>query len=63
MILIGNMQILFQQITSEQLNDTLKGIFEAFHARSAYLNCLKDPTVMRPPSGTGTMQGAPAVGM
>ena len=51
---------LFQQITAQQLNDTLKGIFEAFHARSNYLNCMKDPT-LRPPSGT--IQGAPAVGM
>lgn len=48
-----------EQITAEQLNDSLKGIFEAFQARSEYLNCLKDPS-MRPPSGT--MQGAPAVG-
>ncbi|KAH3795807.1 hypothetical protein DPMN_149368 [Dreissena polymorpha] len=48
-----------QQITSEQLNASLKGVFEAFHTRSVYLNCLKDPT-MRPPSSA--MQGPPAVG-
>ncbi|KAL4219460.1 hypothetical protein ACF0H5_022039 [Mactra antiquata] len=48
-----------EQITSHELNDTLKGIFEAFQARSEYLHCLKDLS-MRPPSGT--MQGAPAVG-
>ncbi|XP_052220939.1 coiled-coil domain-containing protein 180-like isoform X2 [Dreissena polymorpha] len=48
-----------EQITSDQLNASLKGVFEAFHTRSVYLNCLKDPT-MRPPSSA--MQGPPAVG-
>ncbi|XP_065931470.1 coiled-coil domain-containing protein 180 isoform X4 [Magallana gigas] len=47
------------QITSRQLNETLKTVFEAFQDRSTYLNCIKDPTP-RPPSGT--MQGPPALG-
>jgi hypothetical protein len=51
--------LILQQITAEQLNASLKGIFESFQTRSEYLNCLKDPS-MRPPSGA--MQGAPAVG-
>lgn len=48
------------QITSRQLNETLKTVFEAFQDRSTYLNCIKDPTP-RPPSGT--MQGPPALGV
>lgn len=49
-----------EQITSRQLNETLKTVFEAFQDRSTYLNCIKDPTP-RPPSGT--MQGPPALGV
>lgn len=49
-----------EQITSRQLNETLKAVFEAFQDRSTYLNCIKDPTP-RPPSGT--MQGPPALGV
>lgn len=48
-----------QQITSRQLNEKLKSVFEAFQDRSTYLNCIKDPTP-RPPSGS--MQGPPALG-
>nr|XP_022323888.1 coiled-coil domain-containing protein 180-like isoform X5 [Crassostrea virginica] len=47
------------QITSRQLNQKLKSVFEAFQDRSTYLNCIKDPTP-RPPSGS--MQGPPALG-
>nr|XP_022322518.1 coiled-coil domain-containing protein 180-like isoform X5 [Crassostrea virginica] len=47
------------QITSRQLNEKLKSVFEAFQDRSTYLNCIKDPTP-RPPSGS--MQGPPALG-
>ncbi|XP_056009695.1 coiled-coil domain-containing protein 180-like isoform X3 [Ostrea edulis] len=47
-----------EQITSRQLNETLKTVLEAFQDRSIYLNCMKDPTP-RPPSGT--MQGPPAL--
>ncbi|KAJ8300120.1 hypothetical protein KUTeg_021639 [Tegillarca granosa] len=46
------------QITSRQLNDTLKAIFEAFHARSVYLNCVTDPA---PRPTSATMQGNPAL--
>ncbi|XP_078326141.1 coiled-coil domain-containing protein 180-like isoform X6 [Crassostrea virginica] len=46
------------QITSRQLNEKLKSVFEAFQDRSTYLNCIKDPTP-RPPSGS--MQGPPAL--
>nr|XP_022323893.1 coiled-coil domain-containing protein 180-like isoform X10 [Crassostrea virginica] len=46
------------QITSRQLNQKLKSVFEAFQDRSTYLNCIKDPTP-RPPSGS--MQGPPAL--
>nr|XP_022322516.1 coiled-coil domain-containing protein 180-like isoform X3 [Crassostrea virginica] len=48
-----------EQITSRQLNEKLKSVFEAFQDRSTYLNCIKDPTP-RPPSGS--MQGPPALG-
>nr|XP_022323886.1 coiled-coil domain-containing protein 180-like isoform X3 [Crassostrea virginica] len=48
-----------EQITSRQLNQKLKSVFEAFQDRSTYLNCIKDPTP-RPPSGS--MQGPPALG-
>ncbi|XP_078326137.1 coiled-coil domain-containing protein 180-like isoform X2 [Crassostrea virginica] len=47
-----------EQITSRQLNEKLKSVFEAFQDRSTYLNCIKDPTP-RPPSGS--MQGPPAL--
>ncbi|XP_061169622.1 coiled-coil domain-containing protein 180-like isoform X3 [Saccostrea echinata] len=46
------------QITSRQLNETLKSVFEAFQSRSVYLNCIKDPS-HRPTSGT--LQGPPAL--
>lgn len=49
----------FQQVTSEQLNDSLKSVFEAFKLRSEYLDCLKDPTMRL---SSGSMQGPPAVG-
>jgi hypothetical protein len=40
------------------LNESLKLVFDAFHARSIYLNSVKD-TVVRPASA---MQGPPAIG-
>ncbi|KAK3086983.1 hypothetical protein FSP39_000010 [Pinctada imbricata] len=48
-----------EQITSRQLNDTLKQMFEAFYRRSIYLNSVKDIT-QRPSSAI--MQGPPAIG-
>ena len=56
----NNLLLLLQQITSRQLNDTLKQVFDSFHSRSVYLNSVKD-TSQRPASAV--MQGPPAVGM
>ncbi|XP_021341706.1 coiled-coil domain-containing protein 180-like isoform X3 [Mizuhopecten yessoensis] len=46
------------QITSSQLNESLKQVFEAFLARSAYLNAIKDPS----PRPASALQGNPALG-
>ncbi|XP_033732294.1 coiled-coil domain-containing protein 180-like isoform X1 [Pecten maximus] len=46
------------QITSSQLNESLKLVFEAFLARSAYLNAIKDPS----PRPASALQGNPALG-
>ncbi|XP_076092470.1 coiled-coil domain-containing protein 180-like isoform X4 [Mytilus galloprovincialis] len=46
-----------EQITSTQLNESLKLVFDSYHARSTFLNCTKD-TITRP---TSAMQGPPAI--
>ncbi|XP_069121816.1 LOW QUALITY PROTEIN: coiled-coil domain-containing protein 180-like [Argopecten irradians] len=46
------------QITSSQLNESLKLVFEAFLARSGYLNAIKDPS----PRPASALQGNPALG-
>ncbi|XP_071097132.1 coiled-coil domain-containing protein 180-like [Haliotis cracherodii] len=48
-----------EQITSSQLNDSLKALLEAFHARCVYLNCMKEGPA-RPQSAS--LQGNPATG-
>ncbi|CAG2191023.1 unnamed protein product [Mytilus edulis] len=46
-----------EQISSSQLNESLKLVFDSYHARSIFLNCTKD-TITRP---TSAMQGPPAI--
>ena len=46
-----------QQVTPVELNAGLKVIFDAFHERSRYLNCVKDTNPPPPPT---PLQGNPA---
>ncbi|KAK3581902.1 hypothetical protein CHS0354_024214 [Potamilus streckersoni] len=52
------------QITSSQLNMTLQAIFDAFHNRSKYLDCLKQPPALStaPSSMTNPILGGARVG-
>ncbi|XP_064616781.1 coiled-coil domain-containing protein 180-like [Liolophura sinensis] len=45
-----------EQITATELNDSLKTVFDDFHNRSVYLNCISDLPA------AGPMQGPPALG-
>ncbi|KAL3871453.1 hypothetical protein ACJMK2_039450 [Sinanodonta woodiana] len=53
-----------EQITSSQLNMTLQAIFDAFHDRSKYLDCLKQPPALStaPSSMTNPILGGARVG-
>ncbi|ELU16401.1 hypothetical protein CAPTEDRAFT_163477 [Capitella teleta] len=51
-----------ESVTPQQLKDFMLTVFELFHQRCLFLDCLKK-AIVRPPSGGAIMQGPPSLGM